>query len=41
MAAAPFLGQPAGDLSTDRDPEIMQRLQNGDERRVNQIVANR
>lgn len=41
VAATPFLGQPAGDLVTADDSEILQRLQDRDERRVNHILANR
>ena len=41
VAATPFLGQPEGDLVSDQDPEILQRLQDRDERRVNHILANR
>lgn len=41
VAATPFLGQPEEDLVTDQDPEVLQRLQDRDERRVSTILANR
>ena len=41
VAATPFLGQPEGDLVSADDPEVLQRLQDRDERRVNNILANR
>ena len=41
VAATPFLGQPEGDLVSDQDSEILQHVQDRDERRINQILANR
>ena len=40
VAATPFLGQPEGDVVA-QDPEVLQRLQDRDERRVNNVLASR
>ena len=41
VAATPFLGQPEGDVVPAEDPEVLQGLQDRDERRVSHILANR